>query len=122
KHAYESIKFTKVPDNLKYAFEPAGRPKLGERKPLEPVDDLPPVTVITHVLARGNELLVRGVTSDNGTVTKVLVNGQAAKATRANFAEWEATLERPRVSMRIEAHGEDAAGNVEKRGHAVTWQ
>jgi hypothetical protein len=121
KHAYESIKFTKVPDNLQYAFETAGRPKLGDRKPLDPVDDLPPVTVITHVLEKGGKLIVRGTTSDNGTVTKVLVNGAAAKATRPNFAEWEAILDRPRSSARIDAHAEDAAGNVEKRGHVVTW-
>jgi hypothetical protein len=26
-----------------------------------------------------------------------------------------------RVAVRIEAHAEDAAGNVEKRGHVVMW-
>ncbi|MBI3822699.1 MAG: G8 domain-containing protein [Planctomycetes bacterium] len=121
KHAYASINFKDVPQNLMYAFEPQGRPTLGERKPLQPVDDLPPITVITHVLQKNDKLLVRGTTSDNGTVTKVLVNGEPAKATRPNFAEWEITLDRPRVSIRIEAHAEDAAGNVEKHGHKVTW-
>jgi hypothetical protein len=103
-----------------YAFETSGRPKLGERKPLEPIDDLPPITVITHVAgsASDRKLTVRGVTSDNGTVTKVLVNGAAARATRPNFAAWEITIDRPRTG-RIEAHAEDAAGNVEKRGHVV---
>ena len=60
---------------------------------------------------------MRGTTSDNGTVTKVLVNGQAARAVRPNFAEWEITLELPRTGLpRVEAHAQDAAGNVEKRG------
>jgi hypothetical protein len=122
KHAYESIKFTNVPDNLRYAFETAGRPTLGERKPLEPVDDLPPITVITHVTDKAGKLIVRGTTSDNGTVTKVLVNGSEAKATRPNFAEWEISLARPRGGVQIEAHAEDAAGNVEKRGHLMTWR
>lgn len=121
RHAYESIKFTKVPENLMYAFEPANRPKLGERKPLEPIDDLPPTTVITHVRtvgADGGKLLVRGTTADNGVVTKVLVASQEAKATRANFAEWEITIDRPR-SGTIEAHAHDTAGNIEKRGHVL---
>ena len=86
-------------------------------KLLDPVDDLPPTTVITHVVSKDGKLLVRGTTADNGTVTKVLVNGKEASATRANFAEWEITLDR---SSRIEAHAVDAAGNVEKRAHVVT--
>src|SRR5262249_11433768 len=59
---------------------------------LEPVDDLPPPTVITHVKADGARVVVRGTTADNGVVKKVLVNGQAAKALAPNFAEWEAVL------------------------------
>ena len=120
KHAYESINFVKVPDGTMYAFEPQGRPKLGERKPLNPVDDLPPITVITHVTVQGTKVLVRGTTADNGTVIKVLVNGAEAKATRPNFAEWEIAIDRPRGGS-IEAHAEDAAGNIEKRGHSVAW-
>jgi hypothetical protein len=130
RHAYQSIKFTEVPPNLMYAFEPKGRPKLGERGELKPIDDLPPITVITHVRraeprkgpGQAEKLLVRGVTSDNGTVTKVVVNGLAAKATRTNFAEWEVTIDNPGQGLRIEAHAEDAAGNVEKRGHVVDWK
>src|ERR1035438_3686141 len=60
KHAYESIKFVKVPDMTMYAFEPANRPKLGERKPLEPIDDQTPTTGITHVLVRGTTMQMRG--------------------------------------------------------------
>src|SRR5262249_6806195 len=61
-------------------------------KLLDPVDDLPPITVITHVVRQAGKLTVRGTTSDNGTVTRVLVNGTPARAVRPNFAEWEAVL------------------------------
>jgi hypothetical protein len=86
---------------------------------LHPVDDLPPATIITRVERRGGEVVVRGTTGDNGTVTKVTVNGQAAKALSANFAEWEAVLAGAKGGLTISAHAEDAAGNVEKRPHVV---
>jgi len=83
---------------------------------LHPVDDLPPATVITRIERRDGKLIVRGTTSDNGTVKRVLVNGQEAKAISANFAEWEAILA---DASKVAAHAEDAAGNVEKRPHVV---
>src|SRR5262249_21073922 len=58
-------------------------------KLLDPVDDLPPTTVITHVRRAGTTLVVRGTTADNGAVKQVLVNGQRAKELAPNFAEWE---------------------------------
>jgi hypothetical protein len=90
-------------------------------KLLDPVDDLPPTTVVTHVtkLASG-KLHVRGTTADNGTVKRVLVNGKEAKAMAANFAEWEITLEKLPAVGRLEAYAEDAADNVEKRPHVRT--
>jgi hypothetical protein len=88
---------------------------------LDPIDDRPPATVITQVRpAGGGKLLVRGTTSDNGTVRKVVVNGQQARATEPNFAAWEVTLEG--VSgreVKLQAHAEDEAGNEEKRPHTV---
>jgi hypothetical protein len=85
---------------------------------LDPVDDLPPTTVITHVLKQvGGKVLVRGTTADNGAVKRVVVNGQEARAVTANFAEWEIVLTGVRE---LTAHAEDAAGNIEKRGHEVT--
>jgi hypothetical protein len=86
-------------------------------KLLDPVSDLPPATVITRVVRRdGGKLLVRGVTSSNAAVKKVLVNGREAKATSPNFAEWEVVVD---TTDKVEALAEDAAGNVEKRPHAV---
>ncbi|HLY12542.1 MAG TPA: G8 domain-containing protein [Planctomycetota bacterium] len=77
---------------------------------LSPVDDLPPATIITSV-SKG---IVRGTTADNGAVKRVLVNGQEAKATAPNFAQWEIALG---DTSRVEAWAEDAAGNVETNHH-----
>ena len=54
-------------------------------KLLDPIDDRPPVTIITQVRRLdGGKVLVRGTTADNGIVTRVLVNGAVATATREN--------------------------------------
>jgi hypothetical protein len=86
---------------------------------LNPVDDLAPITVITHVRrAEGNRVIVRGTTSDNGTVKRVRVNDREAHPLRANFAEWEVVLDDvPPGDCKLEARAEDAAGNVEQRPH-----
>jgi hypothetical protein len=87
-------------------------------KLLDPVDDLPPTTVITHVRRAGSTVVVRGTTADNGVVTKVVVNGREARALSPNFAEWEIVLRDVlRGELKLSAHAEDAAGNVEKRPH-----
>jgi RNA polymerase sigma factor (sigma-70 family) len=89
-------------------------------KLLEPVDDLPPTTVITSVRRDGNKLTVRGCTADNGEVKRVLVNGKEAKPTAANFAEWEIVLDNVSAGeVKVSAFSEDAAGNVEKLPHVV---
>ena len=76
------------------------------------MDDLPPATVITHVIHKDGKLIVRGTAPTTARVKRVMVNGQEAKATAANFAEWEAVLNGGAV--KLEARAEDAAGNVEK--------
>jgi hypothetical protein len=82
-------------------------------------DTLPPATVITHVRkTSGGALLVRGTTSENEVVRKVVVNGREAKATAPNFAEWEITL--PSGEEKLSAHAVDDSGNVEPRPHAIT--
>ncbi len=77
----------------------------------QPADDLPPATVITRVSKKDGKVVVRGSTIDNGAVKRVTVNGREAKATAANFAEWEITLD---ATTELKAVAEDAAGNVEK--------
>ena len=54
--------------------------------PLDPIDDRPPVTVMTCVgPLRDGRLVVRGVTADDGTIRAVRVNGQAARAAGAQL-------------------------------------
>lgn len=77
----------------------------------QPADDRPPATVITRVSRTGGRVVVFGSTIDNGAVKRVTVNGKEAKATAANFAEWEVTLD---AAGELKAVAEDAAGNVEK--------
>src|SRR5262249_11092780 len=91
--------------------------------PLAPVDDLAPVTVITYLRSLPDgSVLVRGSTADNGTVTKVLVNGHPARPLAANFLEWEAMLDGVQLAgLKVSAHAEDAAGNVEKQPHVVEY-
>jgi hypothetical protein len=87
---------------------------------LDPRDDLPPTTVITHIRKLGGNLVVRGTTSDNGTVAKVLVNGQPVRALAPNFAEWEVVLAGAAASAKeLRAQATDGAGNVEPRPHVV---
>jgi hypothetical protein len=89
-------------------------------KLLDPVDDLPPTTVITHVSqASDGKLTVRGSTADNGTVKRVLVNGKEAKALADNFTQWEVVLSDAKPGLKLSARAEDAAGNAEKRPHVI---
>jgi hypothetical protein len=61
---------------------------------------------------------VRGTTSDNGIVKKVLVNGREARALAPNFGEWEILLENADSGkFKLAAHAEDAAGNIERIPH-----
>lgn len=87
---------------------------------LDPIDDLPPTTVITRVqMLEGGKLRVTGTTADNGVVKRVLVSGKEARAVVANFAEWEIVLGSLPSDSKLVAFAEDAVGNVEPRAHAV---
>jgi len=124
-------------DGLKYRSQPlltgpesrvAEVSNVAFPKLLDPIDDFPPATVITHIAPSPTDwgggdggLLVRGTSSDNGTITKVVVNGVNAKATRANFAVWEVTLSNVKVGTEIRAHAVDEAGNAEVTPHVVVY-
>jgi hypothetical protein len=113
----DGLEYREVPQLTGDESRAAEVPAVAFPKLLDPVDDLPPVTVITHVVKGADgKLLVRGTCADNGTVAKVVVNGREARAVRGNFAEWEVALEGAGAA-KLEAHAEDAAGNVEKRPH-----
>jgi hypothetical protein len=67
-----------------------------------------------------DKVMVRGITSDNGEVKKVLVNGRPARLAGGARGEWEVVLEGvPAGEWTVSAHAEDAAGNVEKVPHVV---
>jgi hypothetical protein len=87
---------------------------------LDPVDDLPPTTVITHVRRVGGKVVVRGTAADNGVIKRVTVNGIPAKALAANFARWEVTLGVDKGLRKLTARAVDAAGNIEPRPHVVS--
>jgi hypothetical protein len=89
-------------------------------KLLDPIDDLPPATVITHTTLRDGKRHVQGTCSDNGEVRSVVVNGSEAEATSPNFATWQIMLDAPHKSgAKLEAHAVDAAGNKERLPHRV---
>jgi hypothetical protein len=83
---------------------------------LDPVDDLPPATMITGVRGTGAERIVRGVSQDNGRVRSVTVNGRPAKilSDRAGVADWEAVLDAGAAGQAIIASATDDAGNTEQ--------
>jgi hypothetical protein len=83
---------------------------------LEPVDDLPPATLITDVRPKGSQRIVRGVSHDNGRVRSVTVNGKAAKilTNQAGVADWEVTLDAAAAAQAISASATDEAGNAER--------
>jgi len=89
---------------------------------LEPVDDLPPATMITSVQPAKGSLLVHGVSHDNGDIAFVTVNGREAKiiSSHAGVAEWEISLKPSETkTRRLVACAVDRAGNAEKTGHSV---
>ena len=118
RHAYRHVTLDDIsvnPNFTPHGTQPVEKDFPGE---LKPVDDLPPETVITSMLSqKDGTLLVRGTSSDNGVIKRVVVNGREARPVRANFAEWEATVP---TAVGLQAFGEDAAGNVEPRPHVIT--
>jgi len=90
-------------------------------KPLEPVDDQPPTTVITRATRQADGAwLVHGTTTDNGEVKRVTVSGCQARPLAPNFIEWEATVPAAQAQNDLRAFAEDATGNIEPKPHLVT--
>ena len=89
-------------------------------KLLDPVDDLPPTTVITRARVLGGKLIVTGISHDNGTIAAVSVNGQPAEivSSTAGIVDWKIALEGA-PNGKIVASARDEAGNVEQTPHEL---
>ena len=87
---------------------------------LDPVDDLPPATIITSVRKERGKLIVTGISHDNGTITSVAINGQAAECSPqiAGVVDWR--IELSGMPTSIVAVAADDARNVEQTGHRRT--
>ncbi len=87
---------------------------------LDPVDDLPPASVILSVRRSGSRVAVRGISHDNGEIASIRVNGAPARiiSLSAGVAEWEAAVEVPADGL-ISAGAADKAGNAEETPHRV---
>jgi G8 domain len=120
RHAYRNVKLYQT--TWAYYSETGARPDpKAFPAPLEPVDDRPPVTVMTRIgPLEGGRLLVRGAAADGGTIRAVRVNGEAARSLGPNYSQWEVVLERvPPGPFELVAVSEDEAGNIEKIPHRV---
>lgn len=128
RHAYRNVKFFHT--GWAYFAERGRRPGIGRTPfpaPLEPVDDRPPVTVVTRVGRSGKSgYRVEGVSVDDGRVRAVRVNGVPARALAADFSRWVADV--PADAGRsggageeaaIVAAAEDDAGHVEPTPHRL---
>ena len=87
---------------------------------LDPVDDLPPATIITALQRTGTALRVSGVTHDNGEIAEVLVNGRPATVVRsvAGVTDWFAEFAEVPGDGFV-AGARDAAGNQEQTPHIL---
>ncbi len=91
-------------------------------KVLDPIDDLPPATIILAMRREQDKLFVSGVAHDDGEIASVVVNGQPARLTTATpgVTDWQITLDLPKDGT-LSAHAQDKAGNVEKTPHRLRW-
>jgi len=87
---------------------------------LEPVDDVPPATMITSVQKVKGKLLVKGVTHDNDDIASVTVNGHAATiiSSHAGVSDWETSVNE-RGAVKLVAKAVDRSGNAESKGHVL---
>ncbi len=120
RHAYRDLRVHH--SRWAYFAETGTRPKPASfPAPLAPIDDRPPVTVITRTRLQGDgKLLVQGVTADDGDVRSVRVNGRSARPVAPNFSQWEILLEGTDANApSLVACAQDAAGNSEPIPHTV---
>lgn len=125
RHVYKNLEMRQIRSHT--VFHPwGGLPNAFEAydSNLKPVDDLPPVTIVTKVIRRSpKSVLVYGTAVDNEAIANVIVNGREADPVRADFGEWKIEFELPESNDRMDltAHSVDRVGNVEKLPHKVGY-
>ena len=83
-------------------------------------NDAPPTTVITEATRQGDEIVVRGTTSDSSAIKRVMVNGRKAHSIGDNFGQWEVSFAVAEGKpFTISASAEDELGHMEPRPHVV---
>jgi hypothetical protein len=91
---------------------------------LDPIDDIPPATIITSVHREGEQLIVSGISHDNGKIVEIKVNEHPAKqiASHAGIVDWSIKLDSPHDDKLV-AFAVDEAGNREQTAHRLTaWK
>ena len=89
---------------------------------LDPIDDIPPATIITAIHKSGDRFMIRGISHDNGKIAAVRVNGKSATLNNVTegVTDWEITLNAPATGKFV-AQGIDQAGNAEMTPHEVRF-
>lgn len=92
-------------------------------KLLNPTDDQPPATTILKVVFYQGEIFIRGISHDNGQITRVTVNGLPVTRldqTTPGVVDWMLQRKAPQAKQfKLVAKAEDAAGNVELTPHEM---
>lgn len=123
-HQYDNLRFRQIHGHA--IFFPTGGHgpdiHLEDGRPsypaTDPVDDLPPITVITRIQRTDGGMELRGVTADNGVVRNVYVNGRPVAIGRQGVSEWSLVVPGSAAEgLTFTASSEDAAGNVEQTPH-----
>jgi hypothetical protein len=121
RHAYRKLSVYQT--TWAYYAETGTRPDASVfPAPLEPIDDRPPVSVMTRIgPIQGRRLVVHGMTADDGIVQAVRVNGRAARPLAPDYSQWEVVLDAlPPGPLPLVAVARDEAGNVERNPHRTS--
>lgn len=113
----QAISFPQAGDGPEIQVED-GRPSYPAT---DPVDDLPPVTVVTHVrIDSDGTCHLRGVATDNETVRRVHVNDRSVPINQRGVCDWTFEFSSELDgNATLEVRAEDQAGNVEPRPHVI---
>lgn len=89
-------------------------------KLLDPVDDLPPVSVILSAVRENGKWIVRGISHDNGAIVSVQVNQVNARvvASSSGVVDWKVTIDEPEDGL-VSAFAHDDSENIEATAHVT---